>query len=110
VEDEAIVRMLLERMVAQLGYDVRTAATGKEALALVAGGERFDLLLTDVVMPGMNGRKLVERVLALAPDTKVLYMSGYSVDDAGEDFLAKPFDAVELEREIRSRLSGDELQ
>ncbi len=109
VEDEAIVRTLLERMVTQLGYEVCTAESGKHALELIAAGERFDLLLTDVVMPGMSGQELAERALELAPETKVLYMSGYSVDGAGDDFLAKPFDADELARMLAARLGGDEL-
>jgi CheY-like chemotaxis protein len=106
VEDEAIVRTLLERMVTRLGYDVRVAATGPEALGLFTDGERFDLLLTDVVMPGMSGRDLAERVVEVAPETKVLFMSGYSADDVGDDFLAKPFDADQLARELSARL-GD---
>jgi CheY-like chemotaxis protein len=104
VEDEAIVRTLLERMVAGLGYDVRAAASGDEALALIGDGERFDLLLTDSEMPGMTGQELAARVLALVPATKVLYMSGASVEGAGEDFIAKPFDTKELARAVREKL------
>jgi two-component system cell cycle sensor histidine kinase/response regulator CckA len=106
VEDEAIVRTLLERMVAGLGYDVRAAAGGDDALALIRDGERFDLLLTDFEMPGMSGQELAAHVLELAPATKVLYMSGASVDAAGEDFLAKPFDTKELARVLREKLES----
>ena len=104
VEDEAIVRTLLERMVAGLGYDVRTAESGDEALALLRDGERFDLLLTDFMMPEMSGHELAALVLELAPATRVLYMSGARMEAVGEDFLAKPFDTQELARVLRERL------
>jgi CheY-like chemotaxis protein len=104
VEDEEIVRTLLERMIAGLGYDVHGAASGDEALALIRDGAQFDLVLTDFEMPGMSGQELADLVLELAPATKVLYMSGAAVEAAGEDFLAKPFDKDELARVLRAKL------
>jgi CheY-like chemotaxis protein len=79
VEDEDAVRKLVTRMLVAAGYIVVSAANGDEALALGARYERrIDLLLTDVVMPQMSGRRLAERFGELRPGLSVLYMSGYT--------------------------------
>ena len=81
VEDEPAVRRLVRVMLEQAGYTVREACDGDEALTLAETGVEIDLLLTDVLMPGMSGRVLAERLQALLPDMRVLFTSGY---DAGE--------------------------
>ena len=100
VEDEAPVRVLAHEMLVQQGYTVLQASNGPEALA-VAGRDHvpIDLLITDVVMPGMSGGELVERLLETNPKLRVLYISGYSDDaivrhgvkHADSAFLQKPF-------------------
>ncbi len=101
--------MMLER----LGYTVLTAATPGEALRLVEdGGQKIDLLLTDVIMPEMNGSVLVERVLARQPGMRHLFMSGYTANiiasqgvlDEGVAFIQKPFARKDLADKIREVL------
>jgi CheY-like chemotaxis protein len=115
VEDEAALRKLFVKMLESLGYRVTTAANGGEALlAVEEEGVRPDLLITDVVMPGMSGSVLAERLRQTQPDLKVLYMSGYTdnaivhhgVLDAGTPFLQKPFNIVDLGAKIRELLSA----
>lgn len=100
VEDNAMVRDLAREVLANCGYKVLTAAGFEEALAHFDGeGGRVDLLLTDVVMPGLNGPALFQRLAAKKPGLKVLFMSGYpngvislhGVSAAGPLFLKKPF-------------------
>jgi CheY-like chemotaxis protein len=95
------------------GYEVDDAAAPAEALALAADRD-FDLLLTDVVMPAMNGRDLLARLRDGSPGLRVLYTSGYSgeavtgrgVLDAGAPFLQKPFTREALCRKVREALEG----
>jgi PAS domain S-box-containing protein len=104
VEDEEAVRSLLRELLESAGYRVIAAVNGEEALLLETQTlEPIDLLVTDMVMPRMNGRDLARRLVAARPELKVLYMSGYafsSVPDAGlkagESFLQKPFTASAL--------------
>ena len=72
VEDEEIVRTLLERMLTDLGYEVRPASNGKEALEVIQGDGPFALLLTDMVLPGMSGLELAAEVAALADRKSVV--------------------------------------
>ena len=115
VEDEDGVRALIRHLLADCGYTVLEAFGGDEAL-LLAGQhpERIDLLVTDVVMPGLGGRKLADRLLAVHPEAKVLYLSGYT-DDAvvrhgilheEAPFLQKPFSLVGLAVKVREVLDG----
>jgi len=115
VEDDGALRELIPTMIEQLGYRVVTASTPSEALKLCAQEDAgFDLLLTDVVMPGMSGRQLGDRVLELKPDLRVLFMSGYTSDmvtsrgvlEAGIHFIQKPFSMDELARKIQDVLDG----
>ena len=113
VEDEAIVRRMVCRILETHGYDVSSAENGVAALELLESMTKtVHLLLTDVIMPKMNGKELRDRVKELRPDTKVLYMSGYADaviarhgvldDDAG--FLQKPFSLWDLTKKVREAL------
>lgn len=115
VEDEEAVRTLIRKILHRSGYAVLEARNGGEALQLAdqhAG--MIDLLLTDVVMPSMNGPQLVQRLGALRPQMKVVYMSGY-LDSAlashanvrRATYLAKPFTPDELARAVRAALDAD---
>ena len=116
VEDEAGIRRMAERVLTALGYRLLTAARGEEALALAdrLAGRTLQLLITDVVMPGMGGRELAGRLSARFPALKVLYMSGYTenaivhqgVLENGLDFLQKPFSSATLAQKVREVL-GD---
>ncbi len=114
-EDDPSVRGLATTMLKRQGYHVLTAANGDDALALAAQHpERIDLLLTDVVMPGMNGRELSERLLRLRPGLAVLFASGYTEDTIlrhgvrGETprFLTKPFTLPTLANKVRQVLDA----
>ena len=102
-------------IIAQLGYRTLLASDGAAALALVDQGAAFDLLFTDMVMPGgINGRDLAEAVLKRRPGVKVLYTSGYSDNaimheghlDPAIALLAKPYRKSELSRKLREVLGG----
>jgi PAS domain S-box-containing protein len=113
VEDDDALRALSQEMLESLGYRVMVAASGDAALAgLEARREPVDLILTDVVMPRMGGRHLAERARALHPESRVLFMSGYTDDavlrfgllEEGQDFLQKPFTVARLAGKIRELL------
>ncbi len=113
VEDEPAVRNLIREMLSQSGYTVLEAADGPEALEIcLRRREPIDLLLTDVVMPGMNGRVLARELSALRPGTAVLFMSGYAesvialngILEPGAELLLKPFTRESLTRKIREVL------
>jgi len=115
VEDEASVLKLTEAMLQMLGYRVITAGNKDDALRIVEEtDEEIDLLLTDVVMPDMDGKELSERILAIRPGLKCLYMSGYSDDviarqgilEEGVKFVSKPFTVKQLAAKVREAL-GD---
>ena len=108
VEDEDAIRHVAERVLRSRGYSVITAASGEEAVA-IADGKRIDLLLTDMMMPGMSGPQLAERLRQTHPDVKVLFTSGYSreavasgIGDAG--FIGKPYGLRELVTAVVLRL------
>jgi CheY-like chemotaxis protein/two-component sensor histidine kinase len=116
VEDEDVVRDLVERSLQTFGYHVISAATPEDALARAAL-HPFDLLVTDVVMPGMNGRELAELLQETRPGLPVLFTSGYASHVLQEDgvlsgttsFLQKPFALDELSRKVREVLDADTL-
>jgi CheY-like chemotaxis protein len=113
VEDEALVRDLARTILEMYGYRVLEAQNAKDAL-IVSGrhNDPIDLMLTDVVMPGMNGRELARRLAPVRPGMRVLYMSGYTqraISDEedlgpGTAFLQKPFTAESLVRKVRELL------
>ena len=112
-EDEQMVRVLIRKVLEQAGYTVLLAGGGVEALQLAERHSgRIHLLVTDVVMPEMNGRELARRLVAARPETKVLYLSGYA-DDAVERhgvldpetaFMQKPFSPSALASRVRDVL------
>jgi PAS domain S-box-containing protein len=113
VEDEEIVRELVCSMLEMQGYEVLSAENGKHALSLLKTYEGpLDLLLTDVVMPDMNGKELYERISRAYPDLGTIYMSGYSenviayhgVLKPGVNFIQKPFSVNDLAARIREVL------
>jgi CheY-like chemotaxis protein len=112
VEDDEGVREMAEIFLTRYGYRVLAADTPSAALRLAAAAERLDLLLTDVIMPEMNGRDLYERTALTKPGLRVLFMSGYARDilspqgslDEGLHFLAKPFTAAALAAKVREVL------
>lgn len=115
VEDEPIVRRVASRALASRGYRVLVASEAHEALQIAEAYDgRIDLLLTDVVMPGMNGRQLAERLSTVRPEMKVLFMSGYSEDvivkrgvlAPGINFIEKTFTSTTLSERVRDVLDG----
>ncbi|MCA9633325.1 MAG: response regulator [Myxococcales bacterium] len=114
VEDEPVVRRMAERMLTRLGYTIISARNGEEGLEL--GRQRLseiDVLLTDVVMPGMSGQDLYQALSAQRPDLRVVFMSGYThnviaaqgVLEEGVLLLHKPFTVDQLSEKLRAALS-----
>ena len=115
VEDDAFVRTSAITQLQSLGYKTLWAANAAEALAIADGGARFNLLFTDVIMPGkMNGRQLAEEMAKRRSPLKVLFTSGYTEDaivhhgrlDRGVLLLAKPYRKLELARMVRTALDA----
>jgi len=113
VEDDSMVLRLAVQLLTGLGYQTLEAHDGPEAMAMLEGAGRIDLLFTDVVLPkGMNGTVLAREAHARRPELKVLYMSGYTANaiihhgvlDKGVHLLTKPFRKVELARKVRQVL------
>jgi CheY-like chemotaxis protein len=113
VDDEPEIRKLVAAMVAQFGYTVLTADSGDHALTIYKKQGPIELLITDVVAPGMSGPMLADKLVALQPDLKVLYISGYDntqvvqkyVVEKGHSLLSKPFTGEELKRQITAMLN-----
>jgi signal transduction histidine kinase/CheY-like chemotaxis protein len=107
VEDVALIRMTTMDMVEQLGFAATEAADAAEALAILQKDGEIEILLTDLGLPGMNGRQLVQEALRLKPELKIIIASGYSTsDEEGADikgavsYLTKPFDMQQLRRAL----------
>jgi two-component system, cell cycle sensor histidine kinase and response regulator CckA len=103
VEDEDMVRAVAERALTRAGYEVTVASDGDEGLEIVQGGAVFDLIVSDVVMPAMDGPSMAREIRKLAPDMPVLFMSGYAeeqlrnqLDLANVHFLPKPFSVQQI--------------
>ena len=117
VEDEEMILRLGVRILTQHGYKVLTAASPQAAMEIATGNpEPIDLLMTDVVMPGMNGKELREQLRASHPEMKCLFMSGYTADiiahhgvlDGNVEFIQKPFTIQSLTEKVRMVLHKDE--
>lgn len=112
-EDEEMVRRLTRNMLMRMGFQVIEACDGAEALDYLdrQGGKNVDLLITDVIMPRMDGKQLVEAVQTRYPEIRILVTSGYTDDIHGicpreEGFLPKPFDEKKLRDKVRGLLSS----
>jgi CheY-like chemotaxis protein len=111
-EDDITLRSLSVRTLAGLGYQCLAAGSAEEVLTLLKGGETVDLVITDVVMPGMSGGGLGERLAFERPGLPVLFISGFADEDvirrglleAGRPFLQKPFTLADLARKVREVL------
>ena len=115
VDDEATVRMLVTDVLEDLGYTAVEAADGTAGLQALQSDIRIDLLVTDVGLPGMNGRQLAGAARTSRPDLKVLFITGYAENavisqgrlETGMHVMTKPFQVEELGRRIRTILSDE---
>ncbi|WP_324263076.1 response regulator [Altererythrobacter sp. H2] len=113
VEDEDMVRAVAERALTRAGFSVTTAPDGEEGLAAVAGGGSFDLVVSDVVMPGMDGPAMAKAIRKLHPAMPILFMSGYAeeqlrdeIDMENMHFLAKPFNVQQIGDTVAMVMAG----
>jgi PAS domain S-box-containing protein len=114
VEDESVVRGLIVEVLTDLGYRAIEAADGNEGLDILQSSRRIDLLITDVGLPGLNGRQLADAARARRPDLKVLFMTGYAENAAlatgflepGMSMITKPFAMEALATRIRDIIKG----
>jgi len=119
VDDEEMVRRLAARMLLMLGYKVLEARDGQEAIKLLQRGpQRIGVVLTDLAMPGIGGRRLGETIASCWPQVRVLYMSGFPAQkmmndgalDPSQPFIQKPFTSEQLGRRVREVLAGAQEQ
>jgi|SRR5580704_5589312 two-component system, cell cycle sensor histidine kinase and response regulator CckA len=116
VDDEPEIRKLVSAMLTRHGYRVLSAATGESAIVVFKRNPDIDLLLTDVVVPGMSGPMIADEIAALNPAIKVLFMSGYDgtrvvtryVSEKGYSLIIKPFTMEQLERKVQAVLTQGE--
>jgi CheY-like chemotaxis protein len=109
VEDEALVRLLIVDVLAELGYKALEAADGPSGLRILQSPQRIDLLITDIGLPGLNGRQVADAARLQRPDLKILFMTGYAENAAinngilspGMQMITKPFAMDALTRRIR---------
>jgi PAS domain S-box-containing protein len=112
VEDDATVRMILSDVLEELGYNVLLASDARPAIPILQSDRRIDLMVSDVILPHINGRKLAEIARASRPDLKVLFVTGYAENatfrgdflDAGMDMLTKPFALDALGAKVRAMI------
>jgi signal transduction histidine kinase/ActR/RegA family two-component response regulator len=115
VEDEGIVRSLIVEELAELGYDAVEAIDGPAGLAILQSDRRIDLLITDIGLPGLNGRQLADAARERRPDLKILFMTGYAENAAlasgflepGMAMITKPFAMAALATRIRAIIEGE---
>ena len=115
VDDEDGVRLVASRVLKSKGFVVTECANAEQALDVLEHNADFDLLLTDMIMPGMDGETLIKTVRKTHPNIKSLLMSGYSEDMARHgssenkdlNFLAKPFELAQLLDKVKSVLEGE---
>ena len=114
VEDEESLAVLFQKMVSKFNYNVTVANCGAEAIGKIENGLQPDLIISDVIMPGMNGKELADKVRQLVPTQKVLFMSGFTdniiephgVLGSGIPFIQKPFSANEIAVKIKTLLTA----
>ncbi|HEY1719541.1 MAG TPA: ATP-binding protein [Verrucomicrobiae bacterium] len=111
VDDESLLLTMSEMILTDYGYRVLTASNGQKALAILSRDDtKVDLVVTDMVMPGMGGRELVEHIRQLAPGTRILCTSGFAVPadkQAGAMYLQKPFTSAELLSKVKRALISE---
>ena len=111
VDDETLLLSMTETILTEFGYKILTANSGQKALAILGRGDvKVDLVITDLVMPGMSGRELVDRIRQVSPATRILCMSGYALSmdkRPGAPFLRKPFTSMELLAQARRVLAAN---
>ena len=116
VDDEPEIRKLVTAMLTRNGYRVLTADSGENAVRLFRNNPGVDLLLTDVVAPGMSGPMIADQIALMRPDIKVVFMSGYDgtqvvqryVVEKGYSLLIKPFTMEQLREKVRAALNKPE--
>ena len=114
VEDEPVVRGIIVEMLHDQGYRTREAPDGAAGLRILQLDKPVDLLLTDIGLPGMNGRQLADQARKLRPNLKILFMTGYAENAAnaegflqpGMDMITKPFDLGHLSQRVRDIISS----
>ncbi len=114
IEDEPVVRGVILEMLDEQGYRTLEAVDGPSSLKILRSGERIDLLVTDVGLPGMNGRQVADQARESRPDLKILFITGYAESVAiadgflqpGMEMITKPFDLDHLAQRIRAMISG----
>jgi CheY-like chemotaxis protein len=114
VEDEPVVRAVILEMLGEQGYRTLEAVDGPSGLNILRGDPRIELLITDVGLPGMNGRQLADQARETRPDLKILFVTGYAESVAisdgflqpGMEMITKPFDLGNLSRRVRAMISG----
>jgi CheY-like chemotaxis protein len=113
VEDEALVRLLIVEVLKELEYFALEASDGPAALRILQSSQRIDLLITDIGLPGLNGRQLADAARINRPNLKILFMTGYAETAAAKSFLApgmeiitKPFDMDALADRVRDIIEG----
>ncbi len=110
VEDVALIRMTTVDMVQETGFDTEEAGDGAEALGILQNDPQIEILLTDLGLPGMNGRQLMDEAVRLRPDLKIIVASGYSTEEGAGGYpqgvvtLTKPFDMNALRRALAADL------
>ena len=101
---------MAETILSDFGYKILTASNGQKALSVLSQpGNQVDLVITDLVMPGMGGRELMERIRQLYPDTPVMPTSGYVMPEdkkSGVGYLQKPFTSTELLLKVKAALAA----
>jgi len=111
VDDEALLLSMTETILTEFGYKTLAAKSGQKALEILAREDvNVDLVITDLVMPGMSGRELVEHIRQLAPGTRILCMSGYALSadkQTGAPYLRKPFTSVELLAKVKQVITAN---
>ena len=113
VEDEDMVRAVAERALVRQGYTVETARDGEEGLQHFADGKRYDLIVSDVVMPNMDGPAMARKLRADYGDVRILFMSGYAEEQLRQSinldnvhFLPKPFSVQQIAEAVKNALKN----